>query len=56
MLTSRFLFMCICSVQNYKPIKFCTCSCPKGEQILKKTKTKNETKPTKAPYYLEKDI
>lgn len=56
MLTSRFLFMCICSVQNYKPIKSCTCSCPEGEQRLKKIRNKNETKPTKALYYLEKDI
>lgn len=37
MLTSRFLFMFIYSIQNYKPIKFCTCSCPNGEQRLKNT-------------------
>ena len=37
MLTSRFLFMFIHSVQNYKPIKFCMCSCPNGEWRLQKT-------------------
>lgn len=36
MLTSRFLFMFIYSMQNYKPIKFCTCSCPNRERRLKK--------------------
>lgn len=46
MLTSRFLFMFIYSVQNHKPIKFCTCSCPKGEQRLKKKQKQNKTNKT----------
>lgn len=43
MLTSRFLFMFLYSIQNYKPIRFCTCSCPKGERRYTKI-------------YLKKDI